>query len=247
MYTLNNRNIIKPRYRAEFMKTIELLRILQEYPLFTENDVAKIVDKRADYVKTLLYRLRKQKLIHRVERGKYTLHDDVLIFASFISVPSYISLWTALRHYNLTEQLPKTIFVVVPKTRKSFKFQGTSIEFVKSKHFFGFRKERYRDFDIFIAEPEKAVIDSLLSRKIPLDEIAKAIKTKELRTEKLIDYSIKTKNKSLIKRMGFILEENHLECKKLEKFVDNNYICLDLMLGKTGEKNKKLRIIDNRR
>ena len=47
--------------------------------------------------------------------------------------------------------------------------------------------------------------------------------------------------------MGFILEENHLECKKLEKFVDNNYICLDLMLGKTGEKNKKWRIIDNRR
>ncbi len=229
------------------MKTIELLRILQEYPLFTENDVAKIVDKRAGYVKTLLYRLGKQKLIHRIERGKYTLHDDVFIFASCICIPSYISLWTALRHYNLTEQLPKTIFVVVPKPKRSFKFQSTSIEFVKSRHFFGFRKERYRDFDIFIAEPEKAVIDSLLSKKIPFDEIVKAIKTNELVTEKLIDYSIRTKNKSLIKRLGFILEEEHLECKKLKKFVDNNYTRLDLMLGRTGKKNKKWKIIDNRR
>ncbi len=228
------------------MKTIELLKILQEYPLFTENDVAKIVDKNADYVKTLLYRLRKQKLIHRIERGKYTSHDDVFIFASYIYIPSYISLWTALRHYNLTEQLPKTVFVVVPKPKKSFKFQGTSIEFVKSKHFFGFRKERYRDFDIFIAEPEKAVIDSLLSKKIPFDEIVKAIETKELRTEKLIDYSIKTKNRSLIKRLGFILEEDHLECERLRKFVDNNYICLDLMLGRKGKKNREWKIIDNR-
>ena len=68
------------------MKTIELLKILQEYPLFTENDVAKIVDKNAGYVKTLLHRLRKQKLIHRVERGKYTVHDDAFIFASHITI-----------------------------------------------------------------------------------------------------------------------------------------------------------------
>lgn len=247
MYTLDNRNIFKPQHRLKSMKTIELLKILQEYPLFTENDVAKIVDKNASYVKTMLYRLRKRKLIHRVERGKYTVHDDVLVFASHIVIPSYISLWTALRHYNLTEQLPKTVFVVVPKHKEQFKFHSTLIEFVKSKHFFGFRKERYRDFDIFIAEPEKAAIDSLLSKKIPLDEIVKAIKTKELKTEKLIDYSIKTKNKSLIKRLGFILEEAHLECKRLNKFVDNNYICLDLMLGRTGRKNNKWRIIDNRR
>jgi len=229
------------------MKTIELLKILKDYPLFTENDVAKIVDKRPEYIKTLLYRIRKQKLIYRIERGKYTIHNDCLIFASYVCAPSYISLWTALRYYNLTEQLPKTIFVMVPRPRKSLKFQNIEIEFIKTKHFFGFKKERYRDFDIFMAEPEKAMMDSLLSKKIPFDEVVKAIKTKQPNIKKLVNHAIRIKNRSLIKRLGFILEENKLECEKLEKFVDNSYTTLDLALGKKGKKNKKWKIIDNRK
>jgi len=228
------------------VKTMNLIKILENYPLFRENDVAKIVNKKPEYVKTLLYRLKEKKIIYRIERGKYTCHDDVLLFASYVCVPSYISLWTAIRYYNLTEQLPKTIFVIVPKSRKSLKFLDISIEFIKTKYFFGFKKDRYRDFDIFIAEPEKAVIDSLLSKKIPLDEIEKVIKTKQLDTKKLLNYATKTKNKSLIKRLGFILEENNIKCEGLKGFVDANYVLLDLMLNKTGKKNEKWRIIDNR-
>lgn len=229
------------------MKTINLIKILQNYPLFKENDVAKIVNKKPEYIKTLLYRLNEKKIIHRIERGKYTCYDDALLFASYIYVPSYISLWTAIRYYNLTEQLPKTIFVMVPKSRKPLKFQDVSIEFIKTKYFFGFKKERYRDFDIFIAEPEKAVIESLISKKIPLDEIEKTIKTKQLNINRLLNYAIKTKNKSLIKRLGLVLEENNIKCERLKRFVDANYIVLDLMLSKQGKKNKKWRIIDNRK
>lgn len=228
------------------MKTINLIKILENYPLFRENDVAKIVNKKPEYIKTLLYRLEKRKLIYRIERGKYTCYDDALLFVSYIYVPSYISLWTAIRYYNLTEQLPKTIFVMVPKSRKSLKFLNITIEFIKTKYFFGFKKDRYRDFDIFIAEPEKAIIDSLLSKKTPLDEIEKAIKTRQFDINKLLSYAIKTKNKSLIKRLGFILEENNIKCERLKGFVDANYVLLDLMLNKTGKKNEKWRIIDNR-
>lgn len=228
------------------MRTIELLKILQSYPLFTENDVAKIIDKSPGYIKNLLYRIRKQKLIYKIERGKYSVHSDVFVFASSIYIPSYVSLWSALRYYNLTEQMPKTVFVMVPKSRKSLKFQNTQIEFVKTKNFFGFRKTRYIDFDIFMAEPEKAVIDSLLSGKVPFDEIIKAIKSRQLDVEKLINYAIKAKNKALIKRLGYILEDNVLKCEKLRKHIDNNYALLDLMSGKKGKKNKKWRIINNR-
>jgi len=227
------------------MKTIDLIKILQDYPLFRENDVAKILNKNPEYVKTLLYRLKGRKLIYNIERGKYTCHDDTLLFASYIYVPSYISLWTAIRYYNLTEQLPKTIFVMVPKSRKSLKFKNVSIEFVKTKYFFGFKKERYGDFDIFIADPEKAAIDSLISKKIPLNEIEKIIK--KLDIKKLLNYAIKIKNKSLIKRLGFILEEKNIKCEILRKFVDANYVVLDSMMSKQGKKNKKWGVIDNRK
>jgi hypothetical protein len=53
------------------MKTLELMKILKEYPLFTENDVAKIISKNPKYsvfdnkspqlyTKTLLHRLKKR-------------------------------------------------------------------------------------------------------------------------------------------------------------------------------------------
>lgn len=229
------------------MKTIELLKILQTYPLFTENDLSKILNKNSAYIKNLLYRIRKRNLIYQIERGKYTLYDDPILFASYIYIPSYISLWTAFRYYNLTEQLPRTIFIMVPRSRKSLKFQNTLIKFIKTKYLFGFKKERYNNFDIFMAEPEKAVIDSLLSKKTPLDEVIKVIKTKKLNIKKLIRYAMNVKNKALSKRLGFILDENNISCNELKRFIDNNYIQLDPMLANTGKKNRKWRIIDNRR
>jgi len=232
---------------VKIMKTINLLKILQKYAIFTENDVAKIVKKKPQYVKTLVYRLNKQKMVNKIERGKYTLNDDVLIFSSYIMTPSYIGLWSAIRYYNLTEQMPKTIFVMVPRSRSSLRYKNILIEFVKTKYFFGYKKENYRGFEIFMAEPEKAIIDSLISKKVPLDEIISSIKNKSIDTKKLINYAIKTKNKSLIKRLGFILEENKYNLQKRLKFVDNNYVVLDTALEKKGKLIKKWRIIDNRK
>ncbi len=247
MYTLSYRNIYKPFKLIKIMKTIKLLKILERYPVFTVNDLARILNKKQEYIKTLLYRLKKRDLVYRLERNKYTIYDDAFLVASLVYFPSYISLWSALRFYNLTEQLPKKIFVVVSVPRKPLKFQDTIIEFIKIKHFFGFKKERYKDFDIFIAEPEKAIIDSFLLKKIPFDEIENSVKDKQINKNKLINYALKIKNKTLIKRLGFLLEENNFKCNKLRKFIDNNYVLLDFALLKKGRKNNKWRIIDNRK
>jgi len=91
------------------------------------------------------------------------------------------------------------------------------------------------------------VIDSLLSKKIPLDEVINTIKTKKLNIKKLVEYAVKVKNKALSKRLGFILDENSFKCNELKRFIDNNYTKLNSMLTKTGKKNKKWRIIDNRK
>src|SRR3989338_4946809 len=130
------------------MKTIHLLKILERYALFTENDASKIINKSPEYVKTLLYRLNKQNLIKRIEKGKYTLYDDPLIFSSQIVMPSYLSLWTAFRFYNMTQQQPFGLFVMCPISKKKLRFQNSDIMFFKTKHMFGYRKERYGDFDI---------------------------------------------------------------------------------------------------
>ena len=151
------------------MKTIQLLSLLKNFPLFTFNDFVKITKQSSEYCRTSLYRLKKQKFIFEIERGKYTVYDDPLIFSSFIVQPSYLSSWSALRYYNLTDQLPIAIFLSTPKTRPLINFNGTKIIFLKTKYMWGYKRVRYFDWDIFMAEPEKAVIDSLLSKNVSLE------------------------------------------------------------------------------
>jgi predicted transcriptional regulator of viral defense system len=137
--------------------------------------------------------------------------------------------------------------IASPKSKKTIDFQGTKIRFFKTKHMWGYKKQRYMDFDILVAEKEKCIIDSLLIKNIIFDEIVKAIGTKEFDSKKLVEYAIKTKNKSLMKRIGYLMGKFGFETEELIKHLDNNYILLDWNGIKKGERNKKWKIIVNRR
>src|SRR3989344_1803526 len=136
------------------MKKTELLRELDKYAVFNLKKVKEIINTNNEYAKIVMHRLKKDNLIFEIERNKYTIQKDLLIIASNILWPSYISCWTALRYYNLTEQLPKNIFIITTKTKKKreIEFDNIKIIFLKttSKYFFGYKKERYRNFDMFI-------------------------------------------------------------------------------------------------
>jgi len=221
------------------MNTILLLKQLNHYPIFTQKDLLKITKTTKKYARTLLSRLQKKSYIHRIERGKYSLYDDSLIFASYLTKHSYLSLWTALRYHNLTQQQPQNVFVMVKAPKKKITLPNTSINFIVTKHFWGYKTERYRDFDIFIAEPEKAIIDCLLAR-LPIEYVAEAIELHQ-NPQKLANYARKTKNNSLIKRLGYLLEKYKQNSYGL-KALDYNYVQLDYTKRK-GKKDKIWRVI----
>ena len=224
------------------MRTIHLLKRLQRLPLFTENDIAKLTHKNPAYVRTLLYRLHKEGHIRRIEKGKYTIHNDEMVFASYIVKPSYLSLWTAFRYYNMIQQQPFSLFVMTPISKRPIKLGNTEIIFSKTKHLFGYKKERYADFDIFMAEKEKAIIDALLFR-IPLKDIFLAMNHK-IDLEKLANYAKMTRNISLIKRLGYLLYKKTGNSYGL-KALDNNLIVLDYNGKRKGKKENNWKIIIN--
>lgn len=225
------------------MKTVELLEKLRKLPLFTENDAAKIVNKSQKYIRTLLYRMCKSGFIKRIERGKYTPHKDPLIFLSYITTPSYIGLWTALRYYGMTGQQPFSFFVITLFPKKSINYEGIRIKFAATKHMFGYKKERYSDFDIFISDREKTIIDSLLF-KIPVQDVNVALEDKEINHEKLANYAKRTGNAALMKRLGYLLEKRKGKSYGLRP-LDSNYALLDYHGKGTGKKDAKWRVIIN--
>src|SRR3989344_6056474 len=162
------------------MDKIRIIKELEKYPVFNLNIFIKIINKKREYARLSLYRLKKTKFIFELERNKYTLYKDSFIIASNMIWPSYISCGSALRYFNLTEQLPQKIFIMTSRTRKNYKLKFMDDEFIfrkiRPKYFFGYKKEIYLNFPIFIAEPEKAIIDSALFKKISFSEILDIIK-----------------------------------------------------------------------
>jgi len=118
-----------------------------------------------------LTRWQKKGLLIQLKRGIYVLNKNDrkvnpsrFFFANQLLWPSYVSLESALGHYGL---IPEAVVDVTSVTsKKTSRFKNPLGEFIfqriKPAAFRGFRS--YKDeagLDVFIAEPEKAVVDFL--------------------------------------------------------------------------------------
>ena len=232
--------------------TEKVLEELKKYPLFDLIKAARKLKASKGYLRLFLHRLARKKVIVPIEKNKYTLCKDPWVVASHIAWPSYISGWAALRHHNFTEQLPNIIEVVTSKKRRKLKlsFEGMKIKIIitSPKRIFGFIKILREERELFIAEPEKALLDAALFKSISFSEIRDIVVSHfaRLQKDKFVAYLIKLGSKSLIKRFGFLLEQAGKDYyARLQKHMDHNYILLDYSLPMRGKKSAKWRILDN--
>ena len=214
--------------------------------VFSSKDAARIIGKPQGYTKLFLSRLAKRGMVQRVERGKYCLRGTwELVVASNLVYPSYISFLSALAFHKLTTQIPVQAQVVCTRQKKGINFGNVRIEFVRLKKaaFFGFR----RFGDLFVAEPEKAIIDGLyVPERVPLPEIFYALKSGELNTGKLCEYADRLGSSVVKRRLGFLLEKAGIKIgSRLQAGKTTRYAVLNPFLGSTGEKNRNWKLIIN--
>jgi len=228
------------------MDALNIVKKLEEYPTFNIDTFANIIDNDKTYAKVHLNRLKNRGIVKQIQRNVYTVHKDPLIISSRIVWPSYISLWTAFRYHNLTEQIPSKISVITTrsKSRKNIQIMNTTIIFekIRPSWFFGFSKIKIQGFEVFMAEPERAIIDAVLLKKISTTEIYSLLQSniKNISAKKIVDYVLRIKNKALTKRFGWMLES--LGCKYAKKLQRQTYktmIPLDITRPITGLENKK--------
>lgn len=234
------------------MKSTEVLKELEKQVVFNSRTVRNIVAKPAPYANLFIHRLRKNGAIYEIEKGKYTLHKDPLLISSRIIWPSYISLWSALRYHNLTEQIPHSVWVITTRLRRKIRmnFLDTEINFVitKPKYFFGYDKLSFRGYEIFVADPEKAIIDCLLFRKVSSAEIFGILKNNmgKIRQKKLVGYAVRTENHALIKRLGYMLGKLGIDTyNRVRKYVYYPSTRIEQNMPMKGPLNEKWRILEN--
>jgi predicted transcriptional regulator of viral defense system len=132
-------------------------------PFFTTREAAAIFKCATPSATKLLQNLTDLGLIRKVEQGRWAANPNVssLEYAGWVAspLPSYISLYTALFHRGIIQQIPRTIYVVsLAKTEIVQTDLGDySIHQISPALFRGYIDEN----GVKMATAEKALFDTL--------------------------------------------------------------------------------------
>jgi len=233
-----------------------LLSLVEDsgFVVFGFIDLVKISNWPRTRIHNTLASLIRKGVLTRIKRGNYALTKDLnaktLEIATELVKPSYISFWTALSHYGFTEQQVMNVQVVSPKQSRPIAIGDTQVEVVAFRpyRFFGYQK-----MDGFvIAEPEKALIDSLFRMDLSggLDEFARCLINAwpSLDHEKLVDYAVRFKNRSLVSRLGYLIERLGLGDRAsdlLHSARSLSYVPLDPSRNRTALRDGRWRVSEN--
>ena len=192
------------------MQTKDFVQFLEtnNVVVFTLEDAVKILDSGNNYASLFLHRCIEKGLIGRIKRGIYYLKKRVNEYeiASNILTPSYVSMVSALAYYGLTTQIPRFVYVISTKRHRPIRgINGFDIIFkhVKNSMMFGYHKES--NGNIFIADPEKALVDIYYFNDVnDLDEDAFK-RPSRLNIEKLVKYAEASKSKHVMRSVAGLL------------------------------------------
>lgn len=141
------------------------------YPFIRTKDILFTSEEPVQSMRNQISRWEKKGLLLKIKKGMYILNENDrkvfpsrFFFANQIIWPSYVSLESALSYYGLIPERVEDVTSVT--TKKTSSFNAPLGEFVyrhlKTEAFKGYRS--FKDeagLEIFIAEPEKAVVDFL--------------------------------------------------------------------------------------
>lgn len=227
------------------------------------------------YLCEALYHLRRNGWIVSLRRGLYALSSVVpgvtpaheFEIAMALVDPAAVSHWSALHHHGLTNQAPRTVFVLtttnasVPRTRRreniearrGFPAEGTSYQFVqvKPERFFGTQKVWAGEARVTITDPERTLLDGLSMPQYCGDfaEVLHAFEVKgsELNLPRIVEYALKL-DAATVKRLGWVLDHQGFDPSKLERLAAQpikGYRKLDPTGRRKGPCNNRWMIQEN--
>lgn len=148
------------------MKVLELNTIKKTF--FGFQDISNVLEITNASARVAAHRYVKNGVLIRIKPNIFVLSDkwnnstieEKFQAANLLQVPSYISLTTALAYYEITTQIQQNYIECISLKRtfsKKIKEVTNRFSKVSEKMYFGFEKRT----NVYIAKPEKALIDSV--------------------------------------------------------------------------------------
>ena len=236
-------------------------------PIFTAEDAKNIAGPQA---KEAIRWLARKKWVLPLKRGLYAIVPldigmkgaDAFIVHNFVIASQladhyYIGYWSALNHHGLTEQIPRTTFIVTTAARHPVKILEEEYRFVKlaKNKFFGWENIMFDDREIKVSSPEKTVADCLDHPEHcgGIEQVARAVYFShgEISLEKVVQHAKRMGNSTILKRLGYIMEVTGLLPEHEKLLVgfkpSSGYPKLDTLSPGKGRHSSRWRLLINYR
>jgi predicted transcriptional regulator of viral defense system len=148
------------------------------------------------------------------ERG--LTDDDPFVLAPYLFGDCYIGGWSAVSFWGLTDQIFQKIWVVTSefvRQKEETRADHTYLlRHVSKDYFFGLHSRWIKQDKIFISDPHKTVIDFAnfiegFGARNFVDIFTEYLQSEHKDLDLLLDYAGKSRNRTLYKRLGFMLEK----------------------------------------
>jgi predicted transcriptional regulator of viral defense system len=184
----------------------------------------------------LLRDLADQGWVARLQRGLYTTvpleaedpetwSADPWAIAAVAMAPGYIGGWTALHHWDLTDQVfSTTVFITsrpVARRRRQIGASGLELRHRPESALFGTRRVWRDGVPVPISDRERTLVDCLDDPSLGggLRHTSEALVTYSEREDaawrRLVDYGDRLGNRTVFKRLGYIAESLDLADEEL--------------------------------
>ena len=171
----------------------------------------------------VLYRLTQKGWLRRLERGVYLLipleagpartwTENGSVIAQYLIEPAAIAYWSALHHWNMTEQIPQVTFVQTTHRKQSTEIAGMKFQFVTviQKHFFGIATANLAGKMFEVTDRDMTLLDCAARPDLSggILQLAQSLRSSssQIDWKKLDQYLRKWGGGAVVKRLGYLVE-----------------------------------------
>jgi predicted transcriptional regulator of viral defense system len=184
------------------------------------------------------------------EEAVYTTHEYLI--AAHVAEPMYIGYYSALSHHGLTEQVPRTVYVVTPTRAQSREIHGVPyrVTTVTERKFFGFEPTSIEGTTVQVSDLEKTLVDCADHPEFcgGLRELATAMRTADERGcewDTVGEYLERLDNGAATKRIVYLADQLGIDLPAREELVasfTSGYSLLDPTRPDTGSTDSTYRL-----
>jgi len=205
-----------------------LSKVLESSPrVITSATVAEILSLSSKEASRVLSRWCKSGWLYRVKRGVYIpvpmdstdnniILEEPFVIAEAIYHPGYIGGFSAIKYWDLSEQIIETVYYFSARQLKDRNPVYGSIKFkiktVKKDKIFGTKTIWYGSKKVKVSNPTKTIVDILDDPKlvggmtVVYDIFNEYVETEYCDFKMLINYAERINNKTILKRLGFMID-----------------------------------------